>query len=390
MTDPVGLKPDDVLAPISLFIKLRLGTDSLNLYIRSLLSSAVLEVVDNAHHRVPVADNHLAQLLDDLNNIIFHEVLWKADRCADLDLPRRAKQLIAKGDTTSAELNRHILGSEYDGELISYTPPTQETRWNLLFFAGVGLFVLVLLKSFGYLSSRGISTWKLVLGAFLGFALLMVVLQVVVPLLFPASVFNFPGSKVNARNIGISRVISVGPIALLNRRPERDIQFLTEGVYLDSVEPGRYRLHIRFILCNTGASPAYVYDMHANTYAKQFQQGAPLTIETCRIVVYQDNSILRDGRIYDVHPNAPLSFDIVVEVTRTDYDGYIRFVFGLFVDYHFQGDSGGRRKYRLPSDAIYAFENPPPKFFYRTLGTPLTRHSAFLLRKHLSLEKELA
>jgi hypothetical protein len=143
---------------------------------------------------------------------------------------------------------------------------------------------------------------------------------------------------------------------------EDGISFVSEGVQLQVISDSRWELHVFFSVLNSSPRPAFVYDIHAEEYLQQ-TEGLQGNMSYLRpyISLYQDNSILRDGKVYEVPPHGLLPVKLGLRISRSREPGPMLYVFGLFIDYHCSS-AGGQRKRRKPSDALYAFQNPDAQF----------------------------
>lgn len=388
MTTPARFRPEDVLAPTSLFLKLRSGTDPVSIHIRNLLSPGSRAAIERTHHLSGVSAADLETVLQDLDRIVAEEVLWNPERFAFCRKCRSIKQLLAAGREADPQLNRYLLELAYCEELRS-TRKDEDRMFLALFALGVPLMILAMCGVFSLLRGpAGMSFSKAMICTPLAIIVFLAASFRIAQWLFPLSFMSIPGTPVSLSDVGGSAVLPGNGQPQVSTAPGGPLHFLTEGTYVEELETSRFRLHVRFTLYNDGPHTTYVYDLHTHLYAKDTLPGPQAVVEPCRVLIYQDNSILRDGKVYDVAPGVPCLFDVALEVTRTDDDGYIRCVFGLFVDVHQSGEAGPR-KFRMPSDAIYVFYNPPPRLFKRTRGTAMPRLSSTLLEKHLKMGTEL-
>jgi hypothetical protein len=119
-------------------------------------------------------------------------------------------------------------------------------------------------------------------------------------------------------------------------------------------------------IVNSGPAEVIVFDMHANTYHSTSGSGPPLAsvAHRERIELLDTNSIGATGRVIRAVPGESVAIDLGFEISRlegfagseTPTQGTVFSLFGLFADLR----AVARRRvveWRLPSDAIYCFQD---------------------------------
>jgi hypothetical protein len=136
------------------------------------------------------------------------------------------------------------------------------------------------------------------------------------------------------------------------------LTFISEGVGAHRLPDNRWELHVRFTIHNPFACIVYLNDIRAHEYLSSSDNSVQMTLDRATITLYQDNSIMSGGHVYDIPPNSMLPIDLVLYLTRDPDQGYLMEVFGLFVHCYYV-NHGTTTTTIIPSTAVYVFQDPP-------------------------------
>jgi len=119
---------------------------------------------------------------------------------------------------------------------------------------------------------------------------------------------------------------------------------------------GLIELRTFFSIHNVSELPATVYDFHASVYHVSAYRLPPLNLQyRPRIELTQDNSIIGQGKVYEIPSGRMQAFELVFETSLFD-TGPTAILFGLFADFKLQA-SATVTNWRLPSDRIYVLQH---------------------------------
>jgi len=115
-----------------------------------------------------------------------------------------------------------------------------------------------------------------------------------------------------------------------------------------------------FSLHNLTDETVRLYDIHARLYLVKTRPPIPYLslgyVQSYRIDLLSDNSILDSGIVYNVLPKAGLYIDLLMESGYYDEAEGSLLVFGLETDVEAAAAERGFARYRIPSDKIYALQ----------------------------------
>jgi hypothetical protein len=148
---------------------------------------------------------------------------------------------------------------------------------------------------------------------------------------------------------------------------KREPQFFTRRCKADQVSKAKWRLEIEFQVFNpTGSREMVIDDLHARLFEWDAHAPPLATISFYGDVwLTQDNSILKEQRVYSLPPGDGYIINLVFEATRVEAapaygmaphesEGSVAIVFGLLLDYYFLTTPMPDRR-AIPSDRIYMF-----------------------------------
>jgi hypothetical protein len=119
-----------------------------------------------------------------------------------------------------------------------------------------------------------------------------------------------------------------------------------------------WRFCVRFALINRLAEELVIEDIHAKLYERNVPggSGAELTMGWFgKVVLTQDNTILREQKTYSLQPGDGYEISLVLEMSSVAGAHCTRTVFGLLVDYYTLKPEGIERR-AVPSDCLYMFQ----------------------------------
>jgi hypothetical protein len=147
---------------------------------------------------------------------------------------------------------------------------------------------------------------------------------------------------------------------------EAKVLFVTEKVSSEVIAENHWRIHLYFLLHNNHTEKVVLTDIHANLYYKLpvIQKGVVGRWEA--IVLYETNSIVAGGKVHEIVAGGTLPVDLVLEVSRrvgyggdegSAISGPVFVLFGIFVDYFFAEPDNNYKRFRIPSDSVFIFQD---------------------------------
>jgi hypothetical protein len=132
---------------------------------------------------------------------------------------------------------------------------------------------------------------------------------------------------------------------------------LSEG---EHIEKDFYEIHLFYSLHNWSEHEFKCYDMHVQVYHSttggqtMLEIGSYTPPERFRIDLCADNSILSNGKVYEVAHSKACYFELVFEFGFYDFRNIpgVQIIFGIDVDIEVVND-GHVKKYCVPSDCLY-------------------------------------
>jgi len=103
--------------PEALVVKLRNAEDPISKYLRGQFSPDMQKLLDEYKESTTSSDSLKKALVDELNQIIKKESLYRKDFFADMNLTKKTKELIKSNPENEAILNRLLLEKAYSKEL---------------------------------------------------------------------------------------------------------------------------------------------------------------------------------------------------------------------------------------------------------------------------------
>jgi hypothetical protein len=180
--------------------------------------------------------------------------------------------------------------------------------------------------------------------------------------------YQIPGEPVPWSPIGRS-FVRRGKRFLHQLSPARELQFHTLRCEADPSGDGKWLLSITFEVWNPPLAPEIVIDdLHVRLFEKDAFAPPLATISYFGDVwLRQDNSILKDGRDYELKSGDGYQINLVLQATRvegapaygmlpTETAGQLLVVFGLLLDYYWR-EGATLKRATLPSDRIYVFNS---------------------------------
>lgn len=181
----------------------------------------------------------------------------------------------------------------------------------------------------------------------------------------PDAWYAIPG-EVSVGRAGGSSIAAAPPTP---PRHTAEPRFTTLRCDARKITDARWRLAIDFEFRNDLDRNIVIDDLHAMEFERNAFAPPVATISYFGDVwLMQDNSILRDGRDYELAPGDGFRITLKFEATRVEAapaygsaerpsDGALLVVFGILVDYYHDDDEGDVVRRAKPSDRIYVFHS---------------------------------